>query len=414
LRLLIGSTGSLLTGLVAQALGFVILARSLGTLQFGHLMTITALTTLANAWCGFGAGEVLRRLVSRDPSAYREALGHTALMILASGATLTALLLGGMIPFMPTAANPLENLQILICLVPINVIVPSYINLVENIFLARGDFARANLVAGGSGVVRALAAIVACGVFRVVTLRGWAIWWAGTHVCMCVVCLAATYRYGSPRWRVLPREIWLGGNLALSNFLIMLRQNIDVLVLSAVMTSDFVGVYGAGRRLITAALVVPGSFDRVVYSNLSIAGKHGPSATLQLAKRYLVYSLALSGATSLLIFLVAPLTPLIFGVAFTQTAEVIRILSWTVVSTAVQFVAFDAINAAERHRISTIVSGVANAAGAAMVAGLGAAYGIIGVYAALYLSDVSRGAALWSALILMARRQDRPTNQDSG
>src|SRR2546430_3504084 len=84
-RLLVGSIGSLGIGIVAQAVGFVILARFLGTAQFGHLVTITAITALANTWCGFGPGEVFRRVVSRDPSLYPEALGHTLLMILITG-----------------------------------------------------------------------------------------------------------------------------------------------------------------------------------------------------------------------------------------------------------------------------------------------------------------------------------------
>jgi O-antigen/teichoic acid export membrane protein len=407
LHLLIGSIGSLLVGVVAQAVGFVFLARYLGTLQFGHLMTITAVTALANAWCGFGPGEVLRRVVSRDPSLYPEALGHTVLMILITGVTLTVVLLAGMQLFRPEAVDPHEYMEILLLLVPTNIILPSYINLVENIFLARGDFRRANIVNGGSGVARAFAAVLACGIFGVVSLHSWAIWWAGVHVGICVLCLAATWRFGRPQWRVLQKEVWLGGNLALSSFLIMMRHNVDILVLSAVTTPEFVGVYGAGRRLIGAALVVPGSFDRVIYSKLVVAGKEGASASLRLAKKYLVYSIAISGATSISLFLVSPFVTLVFGTAFTAASDVIRILAWTVIPTAVQFLAFDALNAAEHHKISTVVSGIANVAGAAMVVGFGTVYGTFGIYIALYLSDITRGGGLWFALNVLGRRQDR-------
>lgn len=406
LRLLMGSISSLLIGVVAQAVGFVFLARYLGTLQFGHLMTITAMTALANAWCGFGPGEVLRRVVSRDPSLYPEALGHAVLMILITGVTLTIVLLAGMMLFIPDAVGPFEYMQILLLLVPTNVMLPSYINLVENIFLARGDFRRANLVNGGSGVARALAAVVACGIFGVVSLHSWALWWAGVHVGICFFCLAATWRFGRPRWRVLQKEVWLGGNLALSSFLIMLRHNVDILVLSAVTTPEFVGVYGAGRRLIGAALVVPGSFDRVIYGKLAVAGKHGPSASLRMAKKYLFYSIAISAATSVSLLLVSPLMTLVFGAAFSAASDVIRILAWTVIPTAVQFLAFDALNAAEHHKISAAVSGIANVAGAAMVVGLGSVYGTFGIYVALYLSDITRGGGLWFALNVLGRRQD--------
>jgi O-antigen/teichoic acid export membrane protein len=407
MRLLVSSTTSLLIGLVAQAIGFVILARYLGTVQFGHLVTITAVTALANTVVGFGPGEVLRRVAGRDPSRYPDALGHTILMISGTGLVLSVLVIAGMFYFAPVGVDPSEYLQILLFMVPSSVMLPSYVNLTEYVFLARNDFTRANLVNSGFGVVRALAAVVACGVFGVVSLRSWAIWWTCIHVGMCFICLAAVWRFGRPRWRVLRKEVWLGGNLAFSSFLIMLRHNVDVLVLSAVATPDFVGVYGAGRRVIGAALVVPGSFDRLIYGKLANAGKDGPSATLRLAKKYLTYSLIISAGTSVALFLVAPYAPLVFGVAFGAASDVIRILSWTVITTAVQFLAFDALNAAEHHRVSAMVSGSANVGGAALVVGLGTAFGTPGIYVALYLSDIARGGALWLALNQLARRQDR-------
>ena len=405
LRRFAGSAGSLAIGIVAQAIGFVLLARYLGTVQFGHLVTITAVTALANSWCGFGPGELLRRVVSRDRSMYPQAIGHTVLMILITGIVLSVLVVAGMMLFVPDGSDPLEYLQILLLFVPTNVIFPSYINMVENVFLARGDFKRANIVNGCSGLARALAAVVACGIFGLSSLLSWALCWAAVHVVMCLLCLAAIWRFGRPRWRILQNEIWLGGNLALSSFFIGLRHNVDVLVLSAVTTPEFVGVYGAGRRVIGAALVVPGSFDRVIYGNLAVAGKNGASGSLKLARRYLIYSVAISGATSVALFLAAPFAPLIFGGAFGAASDVIRILAWTVITTAIQFLAFDALNASEHHKVSTIVGSIANAAGAAMVVVFGSVYGTFGIYAALYLSDITRGGGLWLALHWLARRQ---------
>lgn len=405
-RLFAGSIGSLGVGIVAQTVAFVLLARSLGAGQFGELTTISAVTALANSWCGFGPGEALRRIVSRDSGRYAEALGHTLTMILVTGAVLTILVVGGML-FASTIdrGDPSSWLQILLLLVPVNVAFPSIFNLTENIFLARGDFKRANLINGGTGVARACAAVAACGLFGVTSLQGWAMWWAATHVVIGLVCLAMVWRFGRPHWCVIRREVWLGGSLAFSSFLIMLRHSVDVLVLSAVAPPDFVGIYGAGRRLIGAALVVPGAFDRVIYGKLAIAGRDGPLSSLRLATKYLPYSLGISATTSVGLFLIAPYMSLVFGPAFVAASDVVRALAWTVIPTAVQFLAFDALNAAEQHKISTVVSGVANAVGAMMVVLLGTAYGTAGIYAALYFSDLTRGGGLWLALNLSARRQ---------
>jgi O-antigen/teichoic acid export membrane protein len=312
------------------------------------------------------------------------------------------LLIAGMMPFVPVG-TPLERLAILGLLVPTNVIMPGYLSLIENVFLARHDFKRANLINSGAGVVRALVAAVACLGFGLGSLSTWAIWWAGCHVALCVAGFLAIRHFGRPRWRVLREEIWLGWHLAWSSFLIMLRHNIDILVLSAVTSPEFVAVYGAGRRLIGAALVVPGAFDRVIYGKLAVAGRSGAAASLKLARKYLVYSVGISALTSIGLFAVAPFAPLAFGTAYHEATGVVQVLAWTVIPTAVQFLAFDALNAADRHKVSAAVSGVANVAGAAMVVVLGSAFGPVGIYVALYSSDIARGTGLWLALQRLAR-----------
>jgi O-antigen/teichoic acid export membrane protein len=407
-RLFIGSTSFLMLSLAGQMVAFVVLARYLNLVQFGQLLTITAITNLAGTWTGLGPAEVLRRRVSRDRSLHSEVLGHCIITIALTGILISMLVIGGMMVFTPVGSDRLEGLIILILLVPSNVILVTGITQTEFICLAHGDFTRANVINGCFGLMRAATAVVGCILFGVTSLRDLAAWWAAAHLIMLLACAMATRRYGAPRWRLFRNELWLGGSFALSNFLIMLRHNIDILVLNAIATPQFVGIYGAGRRVIGASLFVPGSFDRIVYGKFAAAGAGGPSATLRLAKRYLIYSMLISGATSLTLFLSAPLIPVIFGANFSEATGVVRILCWTVISTAVQFIAFDALNGADQHRVSAIVSGSANVAGAMMVAALGSIYGVFGIYAALYSSDVIRGGGLWLALKLLSRRQAQP------
>jgi len=405
LRLFVESTGSLMVGLGAQAVAFIVLAHAFGPVQFGKFMTVMAVTNLVGVFTGLGSGEVLRRLVSRDRSHFPEAMGHCLTMILLTGTPLCVLVIAGMSWFVQVADNPADNFFILLMLVPSNVLMTSFVNQAETAFLSHDDFTRANVVNSGFGLSRGLTVIVACLVFGVSDLRGFSIWWAVVSLAAAMLSLMAIWRLGRPRWGLLPNEIWLGSNLSLSSFLLALRSNIDILVLNAVTTPQFVGVYGAGRRIVSAALVVPGSFDRIIYGKLAVAGKGGPSATLPLAKKYLLYAVAISALTSLGLFAVAPLLPMMFGPSFGESTRVVQILCWTLVTTAVQFVAFDALNAAEQHKVTTFVSGGANLIGALMVIGLGSLFKAEGIYAALYLSDFLRGGALWFSLMLLTRRQ---------
>src|SRR5215475_10256307 len=90
IRLYISSTSMLTVGIAAQSVGFIVLARWLGSEQFGHLSLITAATNLGTAWCGLGTGEAMRRRAGRNPSLYPTLLGHCLILLFVSGAMLTA------------------------------------------------------------------------------------------------------------------------------------------------------------------------------------------------------------------------------------------------------------------------------------------------------------------------------------
>src|SRR5579871_899645 len=92
IRLYVSSTSLLTVGIAAQSVGFVILARWLGSDQFGHLSMITAATNLGSAWCGLGTGEAMRRRAGREPSLYPTLLGHCLILLFVSGAILTAVM----------------------------------------------------------------------------------------------------------------------------------------------------------------------------------------------------------------------------------------------------------------------------------------------------------------------------------
>jgi O-antigen/teichoic acid export membrane protein len=168
-----------------------------------------------------------------------------------------------------------------------------------------------------------------------------------------------------------------------------------------------VGAYGVARRVIGMAVVTGASLDRLIYANLAIAGKGGASATLRLAQKYVLYAIGLTGVTSLTIFVLAPLLPWLFGKDFDDAIWILKVLCWTLVLTAVQFVAFDAINAADQHRVRLVVGTIVGIAGAVLIVGFSFAFGTTGTFIAVYLTELSMAAALWATLKLLSDRQRR-------
>jgi O-antigen/teichoic acid export membrane protein len=397
------SNASLMIGVAAQLISIVILARYLGSEQFGQLMVITAATTLGAQLCGLGAGEAMVRRLVRDPSLYRTLLGHNLILIFASGTILSLITIGGMWFFARNMTDTVGYLNILLIMIPSNLFLFRLVSLTEQIFIARHEFWRANVVNVSFQLARALMAFLACIVFGVGSLQGWAVWHGVTYVCVSLACAIVLWPRGAPHWHVLRDELWRGINLSVSSFFLSLRQNIDLLALSAVVTPGIVGTYSVARRIVSTALITGSSFERLIYPRLARAGERGPSATLHLALKYLAYSIAIASATSLGLFIVAPVLPYLFGRDFGDAIPDLKILCWILIFAATQNIAFDALNAADRHGIQALVYNTASIASAAIIILFTYRHGLSGTFFALYLSEGSIAAALWMTLTLLSR-----------
>jgi O-antigen/teichoic acid export membrane protein len=405
IRLYVSSTSMLTVGIAAQSIGFIVLARWLGSDQFGHLSMITAATNLGAAWCGLGTSEAMRRRAGRDPSLYPTLLGHCLILLFVSGTVLTIIMSAAIAFSVRIVADPIENYTVILLLISSNMVLFTWIGLTEQILLTRCEFTRANLLNSGFGIARAIIALVACLGFGIESLSAWALWNCTAFAAVSLACVGLIWPYGAPRWRVLWDEVPLGVTLSISGSIAALRQNIDLLALSTMAPPHLVGAYGVARRVLSVAVVTGASLDRLIYANLAIAGKGGPSATLRLAQRYVLYAIGLTGVTSLTIFILAPLLPWLFGKGFEDAIWILKALCWTLILTAVQFVAFDAINAADHHRVRLIVSTVVGILGTALIVGLSFAFAITGTFIAVYLTELSTAAALWITLKLLSDRQ---------
>ena len=413
IRLYMSSTSLLMAGLVAQSIGFVILARWLGSEQFGLLALVTAATNLGASWCGLGTGEAMRRRVGREPSLYPDMLGHCLIVLMISGAVLTAVMSATIGFSVRIVSDPAENYITVTLLVSSNVVLYTWVMLAEQILLTHSQFTRANLLISGLGMARAVTAIVACLGFGIESLSTWAWWNLATLAAGSLASACLVFRYGPPRWRLLWGEIPFGVTLSISNSIAALRQNVDLLALSATAPPQVVGAYGVARRVLGIATVTGASLDRLVYTKFAIAGKSGPAATLVLAQRYAPYAIGLTGLTSVAIFVFAPVLPVLFGSGFGDMVWIVKALCWTLVLTAVQFIAFDAINAADQHRIRLVVGTVVSVAGAALIVAFSLAFGTTGTFIAVYAAEISTAVALWITLKVLSDRQQRRQNSIS-
>ncbi len=326
------------------------------------------------------------------------------IVLMVSGTLLTAATTASLAFSITVVNDPVNNLVVIALLVSSNLVLFTWITLTETILLTHSQFASANLLNFGFGLARALTAVVACLGFGVDSLTTWAWWNFAAFAAGSLACAWLLFPYGAPRWRVMWDEIPLGATFSMSGTVAALRQNVDLLALSAVASPQLVGAYGVARRVLGMAVTVGGSLDRLIYNQFAIAGKSGPAATLKLARRYVLYAIGLTGPTSAAIFALAPVLPLLFGSGFVDMIWIIRALCWTLILTAIQFVAFDALNAADHHRIRLVVGTMVGLAGAAVIVGASLAFGTAGTFIAVYVTEVSTAVALWATLKALGDR----------
>jgi O-antigen/teichoic acid export membrane protein len=396
LRLYVTSTGALALGLGAQFIAFVVLARHLGTDQFGKLQTISAVTDLAAAVCGFGAGDTMIRRVVRDQSLYPTVLGHSLILILSTGTALTVLATAGLAVFI-NSADPLQHLGAIAILAFSNIVLFKWIGLTEQTFLARRNFLAANIVNTGFALFRSIVAIAACLLFKVDNVWNWALWYGALHLFGSTACVLAVRRYGAPQWTLISDEVRRGLYLITPFFFNVLRQNVDLLAIGMISTPATVGRYGAASRIVTMSLVTVHSFNRLVYPKLALMGHQGTSATFRLAVRYVVPAAFLAFTTSACIFILAPYAPILFGAEYGEMVVYLRLLCWIPVLVAIQNAIYDALGAADRHGLRAAVYNSGCVAGSILIICLTMFFGLSGTITGIYIAQGSIAAALWLA-----------------
>jgi O-antigen/teichoic acid export membrane protein len=311
---------------------------------------------------------------------------------------ISVLVTAGLAFFVRIGPNLVENLLTLLLLVVSTVILYTWVGFTEQIFLARERYTAANVINGGFGLVRGLSAVVACVGFGVDSLQEWALWSFGSYLAVSLVCAAAIWPYGSPHWRVLKDELPLGASLSVSSFFGAMRWNLDIMAMSIWLPPYMVGAYGVARRVLAAAFIVGGTLDRLAYTKLAMAGAGGPSDTLPLAYKYVVYATGLAAATGLALFVVAPALPWIFGKDFGEAIFILQALCWTLIPVFITNIANDALGASDQHQPRMVALIIVIAAGSSLIVWLTFLLGIKGTLIGVYASEISIAAAFWMVL----------------
>ncbi|WP_244548201.1 lipopolysaccharide biosynthesis protein [Bosea vaviloviae] len=401
---------------LSQLVTFAILARSLGPIEFGLFVQISAVTAIAVQICGLGASDCLLRRVSREPASYTSLLGHNLVLIGLSGAVLV---IGGvaamsswahisswshMSSWVHMSSGPSVDTTTLALLFLGNVVLVRVILLVETAFLGLGRLDAANRAVVGFAFGRMATAALACMLFQVSSLSEWAVWQCGGNLLFALVGAAWLRPLGRPRLTILREEL-RAGILFSSQFVMRaVRSNVDLLVIGLFTPIETVGSYGVARRIVDSSYLSIDALNRLIYPRLARESRDGLYLALPMAKRALIAALALSLTTFLILFMLAPKLPALFGRDYHDLSFFVRCLSGTIVLVGAWAAAIDLLGASGRQDARAWILNGANLLGSALLAVATWLAAPVGTFIALYVIEGAIVVAAWLVLLSFVRR----------
>ena len=399
------SGGALLMSSAAQLLTFALLARHLGVEQFALYASITAVTNLGVQICGFGSQESLIRRVAQDRAMFPVMLGHSYILSAVSGIVLTIIGMVTIPIFFPTSPNLADTLITTLLILVTNLILLKIISLSTQSFIAHSDFASANKLEVLFAVLRTVAAVGACLVFGVETVEAWAFWNLVAHLIVAVVSVKAISRLGKPIYRLVRDEIRIGILFSTQFLFKAVRGNADILLLGAVASAEVLGSYSIARRILESSYLSVEALNRLIYPGSASAAMQGISKTIERAFNVLKAALVIAFGSALVIFIIAPFLPLLFGSEYVSLPIITRVLCWAVLPMAISATALEALGASGRQGVRAKIWNSGNLGGSVVVALCTWNFSIYGTIGSYFLVEIGIATAVWIALLRLRREE---------
>lgn len=364
----VASGGSLVLSAAAQLLTFAILARWFGVDQFSLFVTLMAVANIAVHLCGLGAMESLLRRTAQDPSMYPKLLGHNILLTLPSAFAI--IFVGSLVlpHYFKVSDDPIANFFLITLMMTTNILLVRVIVLVEQIFIAHEKFIGANATVLSFAIVRTIAAVTACIVFGVATVASFIFWQFAAHVIVALGAMYAIRPYGRPVFSIVPEEVRQGLYFSIPFILRATRQNVDVMVLNIVSTTEIVASYSVARRIVESSYLSIDALNRLVYPGTAKVAVNGIHYAWGRVQKVFWITITIAFSAAVAVFLLAPLLPVIFGEGYTSLVDFTRVLCWVIIPMAVWVVAIEALGASGNQKYRAWIMGGGSIFGAIFIA----------------------------------------------
>lgn len=327
-----------------QAAYFVILARTLGTKDYGEFIGVTALAGIAAPFSGWGSHLILVKNVSRNRELFNVYWGNALFLIAVSGGMLTALSLL-VAPLLIETPLILVLLIFLADLIALQAVVAA-----GAAYVAVDDLKQSAMTRVLLSVLKLAAAAILLIWFPGSGVITWTtLYCASTVLTAIIVVLMVSIRLGAPQLSLsrIASEAREGFYFSIGLSSDVINSNLDKSMLASMSTFEAAGVYGAGSRVVDIGYVPIMSVMSAAYASFFRHGSAGISGSWQFAKRLTPLAIGYGGLAALLLIFAAPIVPLILGDEYIDAIPVLRWLSPVLLIGALQLLAADALTGAD-------------------------------------------------------------------
>ncbi len=387
---------------VVQGVYFVVLARLLGTTQYGQLAGVIALVAVVSQYSTLGSGLLFLRYVSPSHSRFRAYWGNILMSISVAGGLLV---LG-----LRVTGSWLVGKDSVSLILPIAIgdcLFQQFGSCAGQVFQTFEKMKFSAAITLSSNLMRMVLALGMLIAFKSATAWQWAtaslvISFIAASFAFFIVTRNFGWPYFSPT--LFFRRAYEGLVFAVSGSTTAVYNDIDKVVLSHYGMTQANGIYSLAYRAVNIGTMPVMSVVSAALPRFFRAGVDGVTATLPMAKQLLKRTSVIGLAISVALFLLPPLVPFFVGQSYSESVAALRWLCLIPLFRCFHLSAGDAIAGAGHQKIRLFSQSLAALGNLGLNLYLIPRYSWLGAAWASLATDAGLGIMNWSALYVLGRR----------
>lgn len=387
---------------VCQGVYFILLARLLGSTQYGIYVGAFAMVGILTQYSPLGSQFVLLRHVSADRRRFAVYWGN----VLATTVTLGSLFVAVLVWAVPHLAES-YSWRLVLCVALGDCLCGQFTDVSSRVFQAFEKMQFTAFLGLLSNLLRTILAAVLLWRLHHVTAQQWVV--AAVAVSLIAACVALTQvtrHYGWPAFSLslLRQRAGEGVVFALSSSTMSVYDNIDKAMLGHYGMNAANGVYAMAYRVVDIATMPIVAIHAAAFPRFFRVGMGGARSTVVYALKILKRTAPMAILLALAMAMTAPVIPHLVGKSFGESVSALRWLCLLPVFRSLQRSGGDALTGSGRLRLRLGIQAAAAVFNFSVNVYLIPHYGWLGAAWSSLVTDGMMGLVNWAVLLFVRAR----------